>query len=274
MVMSVAGETQTSPTAVYFRYTVKRPIITTQISKLMFTVIFLNSAVDTAPSSREIRKKLLVPELVKKLPAFNGIIKFNVVFRTAYTAPSCNKPIQFPTCQPLPLKSILMLSLHLQLHFPSDVSSYGFPTVTCTRLWLLLQSHVPRPSHNSPFDYPNNVERSSSFYNCWSLSLLLPFSVLENTESVLSTNTSQLYKTVVMTAASGRTITVLTPVCWVRVACKSSEVGLSMELWWTRVTSETDTLTSVVCCRSDWCTEKCGKGRCWQQHWTTLRPTG
>lgn len=32
-----------------------------------------------------------------------------------------------------------------------------------------------------------------------------------------------------------------------------------MELWWTRVTSGTETLTSVVCYCSDWCTEKFGK---------------
>ena len=138
------------------------------------------------------------------------------------------------------------------------------PTVISIRLWLPLQSHVLRPLQNSPFDYPNDIERTSSFYNGSSLSLLLPFSVLENTESMLSINISQSYKTVVMTAASGCSITVLTPVYWVRVACKSSEVGLSMELWWARVTSGTGTLTSVICCYSDWRSEKCGKSRCWQ----------
>jgi len=96
----------------------------------------------------------------------------------------------------------------------------------------------PRPSHNSPFDYPN-----PSFYKRSSRSFLLPFSALQNTKSVLSSNISQLYTTVVMTAASGCTITVLTSVCWVRVACKSSEVGLSMELWWARVTSGTENFT-------------------------------
>jgi len=61
---SVAVETQTSLTDVYFRYTVERPVVTTLISKFMFTIIFfLNRAVDTIPSSRGIRKKLLVPEL-------------------------------------------------------------------------------------------------------------------------------------------------------------------------------------------------------------------
>jgi len=57
-VMSVAVETQTSLTAVYFRHTVERPVVTTQIYTFVFTVIFLNSAVDTIPPSRGIRKKL------------------------------------------------------------------------------------------------------------------------------------------------------------------------------------------------------------------------
>jgi len=37
-VMSVAVETQTSLIAVYFRYTVQRPVVTTQIPKFMFTI--------------------------------------------------------------------------------------------------------------------------------------------------------------------------------------------------------------------------------------------
>jgi hypothetical protein len=81
---------------------------------------------------------------------------------------------------------------------------------------------------------------------------------------VLSINISQLSKTVVMAAASGCSITVLTPVCCVWVACKSSEVDVSMELWSATVTSGTETLTSVVCCCSDWCTEKCEGSRFWQ----------
>jgi len=106
-VMSVAAETQSSLTAVHFRYTVERPIVTTQISKFMFTVSFLNDAVDTTLSSREILKKLLVPELVKKLPAFNGIIKFNIVFRTAEHSPCPGTNKQTSQCSPQPANLFL-----------------------------------------------------------------------------------------------------------------------------------------------------------------------
>ena len=51
--------------------------------------LFLNSAVDKTPSSREIHKKLTVPELVIKLPFFNGTIKFNTVFITAQHSSPC-----------------------------------------------------------------------------------------------------------------------------------------------------------------------------------------
>jgi hypothetical protein len=71
---------------------------------------------------KNLLKKLMVSQLVKKFPAFHGTRRFITVFTTArHWSLSCATSIEFTPSQATSLKSILMLSFHLRLSLPSGL---------------------------------------------------------------------------------------------------------------------------------------------------------
>ena len=106
-------------------------------------------------------EKVTGSQLVKKFPTLYGIWKFIITFTTArqlslYWASS----IQSIPPHLTSWRSILILSSHLFLGFPSGLLPSGFPTKTlCTSL-LPHTCYMPRRSHSSQLNHPNNTGRA------------------------------------------------------------------------------------------------------------------
>jgi len=79
--------------------------------------------------SRVFLEKLIVTQLVKKLPAFNGTRRFITLFATAshWFLPWA-RCIQSTTSHPVSVRSILILSCYLRLGFPIGLSPSSYLT--------------------------------------------------------------------------------------------------------------------------------------------------
>jgi hypothetical protein len=81
------------------------------------------------PCSRVLLEKLIVTQLVKKIPVFYGIRRFITVYtRSRLWSLSWARCIQFTPSSPIFRRSILILSFHLHLGLPSGLFPSGYPT--------------------------------------------------------------------------------------------------------------------------------------------------
>ena len=119
------------------------------------------------PPSRVLLEKMTGSQLVKKFPAFYGTRGFITAFTSArHLSLSWVSSIQSITTHPTSWRSILIISSHLRLGLPSSLFPSGFRTKTPYA--PLLSPHtcyMPRPSHSSRFDHPNNVWWAAQIIN-------------------------------------------------------------------------------------------------------------
>ena len=81
------------------------------------------------PRCRVLLEKLTGLQLVKKFPAFHGTRRFITAFTSVrHLSLSWANPIQSIYPHPTSWRSILILSTHLRLGFPSGLFPSGFPT--------------------------------------------------------------------------------------------------------------------------------------------------
>jgi hypothetical protein len=99
-------------------------------------------------------QKLTVPQLVMKFPAFYGTRRFIAVFtRADHLSPSQARSVQS-----------ISLSYFLKIHFNTILSSFKLTpsfrsphqNPVCTSP-VHRTCYMPRPSHSSRFDHPNNI---------------------------------------------------------------------------------------------------------------------
>jgi len=109
------------------------------------------------PWRRVLLEKLTGLQLVKKFPAFYGTRRFITAFTSArQLSLSWVSSIQSITSHTTSWISILILSSHLRLGFPSGLLPSGLPIKT---LYTPLPPHkryMPRPTHSSRFYHPHN----------------------------------------------------------------------------------------------------------------------
>jgi len=110
------------------------------------------------PWSRVLLEKLTSSQLVKKSPAFHGTRRFITAFTNArHLSLSWASSIQSMPPHPTSWRSILMLSSHLCLGFPSGLFPSGFPPPKpCMHLSYPHTCYMPRPPH-SRFYRQNNI---------------------------------------------------------------------------------------------------------------------
>ena len=83
------------------------------------------------PWCRVLLEKLAGLQLVTKFPAFHGTRRFITALTSVrHLSLSCASPIQSIYPHPTSWRSILILSTHLRLGFPSGLLPSGFPTKT------------------------------------------------------------------------------------------------------------------------------------------------
>jgi hypothetical protein len=83
------------------------------------------------PRSRVLLEKLTGSQLVKKFPSFYGTQRCITAFTSArHLSLSWARSIQYMPTHPTSWRSIVILSSHLRLVFPSSIFPSGFPTKT------------------------------------------------------------------------------------------------------------------------------------------------
>ena len=145
------------------------------------------------PWCRVLLEKLTGLQLVKKFPAFYGTRKFITALTSVrHLSLSWASPIQSTYPHPTSRRSILILSTHLRLAFPSGLFPSGFPTTT---LYAPLSSHIRAtcPAHLILLDFitrkilgaPPQIPitasntRGTAMLTC-SVTSLLPFCIQQN----------------------------------------------------------------------------------------------
>ena len=133
-----------------------RSNLPTALPRLFITLTFIPT-----PCSRVLLDKLTRSQLVKKFPAFYGTRRFITAFTSAgHLSPSWTSSIQSMPPHPYFLKIHLKIippstprssKWSLPLRFPHKNPVYASP--------LLHTCNMPRPSHSSRFDHPNNTGR-------------------------------------------------------------------------------------------------------------------
>jgi hypothetical protein len=90
--------------------------------------------------------------------------RFITAFTTArHRSQSWARWIHSTPPQPICLRAILIPSSHLRLGLPSGLFASGFPTKKTVYTFFFSHSfHMPRPSHSSWFDLPNDIRESVS----------------------------------------------------------------------------------------------------------------
>ena len=111
------------------------------------------------PWCRVLLEKLTGLQLVKKFPAFHGTPRFITALTSVrQLSLSWANPVQSIYPHPTSWRSILILSTHLRLGLPSGLFPSGFPHQDPIHPPLLTHtSHMPSPSHSSPFYHPHNI---------------------------------------------------------------------------------------------------------------------
>ena len=110
------------------------------------------------PWCRVLLEKLTGLQLVKKFPAFHGPRKFITALTSVrHLSLSWASPIQSIYPHPTSCRSILILSTHLRLGFPSGLLPSGFTSKTLYTPLLTHTRHMPSPSHSSRFYHPYNI---------------------------------------------------------------------------------------------------------------------
>ena len=83
------------------------------------------------PWCRDLLEQLTALQLVKKFPAFHGTRRFITALTSVrHLSLSLASPIQSIHPHPTSWRSVLILSTHLRLGFPSGLFPSGFPTKT------------------------------------------------------------------------------------------------------------------------------------------------
>jgi hypothetical protein len=109
--------------------------------------------------SRILLEKLIVTQLVNKIPVFHGTRGFITVFTTARNwSLSGSKSIQSTPSHSISLKYPLILSSYLRLVLQSGFFISSFPTknFVCT-FHFIHQSCMPRAPHHPRSDHFNSV---------------------------------------------------------------------------------------------------------------------
>ena len=118
---------------------------------LTYLHTYLLTPWNTAP------EKLTGSQPVKKYPAFYETRMFITAFTSArYLSLSWYRSVQSRPPHLTSWRSILILSSHLRVCLPSCLFPSGFPSKTNTSP-LSHTCYIPRPSHSSRRDHPNNI---------------------------------------------------------------------------------------------------------------------
>ena len=113
-----------------------------------FRHMFTNTYLLT-PWCRVLLEKLTGLQLVKKFPAFHGTRRFITALTSLrHLSLSWASPIQSIYPHPTSWRSVLILSAHLRLGFPSGLLPSGFPTKT-----LYTPSPHPYAPHAQPISF-------------------------------------------------------------------------------------------------------------------------
>ena len=108
--------------------------------------------------SRVFLEKLTGSLLVKKFPTFYGTRRFITAFASArHLSLFWASLIQSIHPHPTSWRYILILFSHLLLGLPSGLVPSGLPTKTLYNFFSPRACYMPRPSHSSRFDRPNDI---------------------------------------------------------------------------------------------------------------------
>ena len=110
------------------------------------------------PWRRVFLEKLTGLQLVKKFPAFHGTRKFITAFTSVrHLSLYWASPIQSIYPHSTSWRSILILSTHLRVGFPSGFFPPASPPRPFTSPLLTHTWYMPSPSHSSRFYHPYNI---------------------------------------------------------------------------------------------------------------------
>ena len=137
------------------------PYIST-ISSCIDTVNCQNLTYLLTPWCRVLLEKPTGLQLVKKFPAFHGTRRFITALRSVrHLSLSWASPFQSIYPHPTSWRSILILSTHLRLGFPSGLFPSDFPTKT-----LYTPSPHPYAPHAQPISFVSILSAAPYWVRC------------------------------------------------------------------------------------------------------------